>query len=646
MVEGSPIPLGNITALNHEVWNGWMPPPRVRGTQDILYNSLVTISACVYTAIHPNIPRPGAKHQWFRRVLWVLTGIFAPEYVLYTAFEQFREARKLVKELNSLHTEKFGSPPEPRSADYASMMLPGMLRDNVMENLSRQPTDPWRVRIKQFFRQVQPVTEEVQEPPLRPNRRGSHPFANITYGFWVAMGGFRVDVSHIDEEGTKDLWLTPRGCAVLARLGVFLDLDPQVLQSRKKANTLVKLIVCAQVLWALLQCVARAISGLPLTLLEVHTFVHVVCAILMYLMWLKKPFDVSEAVTWTPNSAVANTVSCMYLCSKGEVYCRWREPTAGEDEHIIIRVRLFPPLWYSILKFLKNNGRQSPEISDIGVSAELIARSSSAQQQQASTLRWVPRGDDLNVLRLSIEDDVVLLVLQPRLEGHPKDGKRSNPIKAVASRWHLRLPVSSGIGRAIADMVAASSESIDQARYDSWDTFPHVGLLGTHSDDWSARFMESKPLLCLVCSMCAVYGIIHLVAWQFAFPTILEKWLWRCSGVVLATGLPVFGCMVWMLDRIPDEHRGRGFWTWISKIVLLAMMGCSVMLVYGFARIFLVVESFIQLRSVPVGVYAAVSLSLGPGSTQSYSLPVGAFVPFILLTITTQIPWADYIPHF
>jgi uncharacterized membrane protein len=44
------------------------------------------------------------------------------------------------------------------------------------------------------------------------------------------------------------------------------------------------------------QCIARAVLGYPLTVLEVYTLVHAVCALLMYRIWFRKPFDVSETL--------------------------------------------------------------------------------------------------------------------------------------------------------------------------------------------------------------------------------------------------------------------------------------------------------------------------------------------------------------
>lgn len=222
------IPLHNNTALNHEIYNGWMSPPRTRGTSDILYTCLITISLCVYTAIHPNIPRPRSRRPWLNRTCWVITGILAPEYVLWTAFNQHREARQLVSFLNAKYKES------------------------------------------------NPLSSKASDPPF-----------DLPYGFFVTMGGFRVDIDGFVEKGETSECLTVEGCKRLAELGTFIEVGDRAIGCRQKANTLAKLFVCLEVSWMSIQCIARKDSGLPLTLLEIHTFVHVVCAIAIYILWFQ-----------------------------------------------------------------------------------------------------------------------------------------------------------------------------------------------------------------------------------------------------------------------------------------------------------------------------------------------------------------------
>ena len=138
----------------------------------------------------------------------------------------------------------------------------------------------------------------------------------------------------------------------------------------------------------------------------------------------------------------------------------------------------------------------------------------------------------------------------------------------------------------------------------------------------------------------AINGTVHLTAWKFEFATPMEMWLWRSSCICIAVfALPVlaFAFLVNLgrsfCERItPSYHnKDRACTCRTCKLLgylVIPLMGLIYMLyllqaillsiglpAYVFARIFLVIESFVSLRHVPIGVYAAV-------------------------------PWANYIPHF
>jgi hypothetical protein len=131
--------------------------------------------------------------------------------------------------------------------------------------------------------------------------------------------------------------------------------------------------------------------------------------------------------------------------------------------------------------------------------------------------------------------------------------------------------------------------------------------------------------LALVIGLTSAYGGIHMVAWNCVFPSVLEHWIWRISCIALvlfAWPVMLYTCVDSLLRRLATR-RGWGisgqlsesaelflmpFWTFFSgfSMLIISYTAC--------ARIFIVVESFISLRSVPIGVYATV-------------------------------PWANYIPH-
>lgn len=97
-------PITNSTALHNDVAPPWVDGPRERGTWQILYSCLFTLLLCVYSANHLNVPMKGETivGACLRKTKWAIVAVFAPELVVYTAFEQWYRARKFLKELKLL----------------------------------------------------------------------------------------------------------------------------------------------------------------------------------------------------------------------------------------------------------------------------------------------------------------------------------------------------------------------------------------------------------------------------------------------------------------------------------------------------------------------------------------------------------------
>ncbi|KAL0945446.1 hypothetical protein HGRIS_000938 [Hohenbuehelia grisea] len=78
----------------------------------------------------------------------------------------------------------------------------------------------------------------------------------------------------------------------------------------------------------------------------------------------------------------------------------------------------------------------------------------------------------------------------------------------------------------------------------------------------------------------AVFGALHIVAWNFTFPTHVEQLLWRISSAVL-TAIALGLCAL-------------SYTSWTHPVVSVLFMG-----LYCIARLILAVEVFALLRSLP-----------------------------------------------
>lgn len=94
------------------------------------------------------------------------------------------------------------------------------------------------------------------------------------------------------------LTLTAEMVEAFAKRGQFIKIDELEITDKSKADILTKVLVCLQVTWMLVECVARKIAGYPLTVLEVHTFVHVFCALVMYGLWINVSLLLSITISY------------------------------------------------------------------------------------------------------------------------------------------------------------------------------------------------------------------------------------------------------------------------------------------------------------------------------------------------------------
>ncbi|KAI0865997.1 hypothetical protein F4860DRAFT_500053 [Xylaria cubensis] len=295
---------GNITTLRTQLAPPWSTTSPVRSTADILWTSVVTLSVCVYTVVHVNVPPPGEKmwKLYRRKALWVLAAILAPEYALWAAYEQWDVVRRLHGEM-----QKY----EARQGDKTGQKDEG-------EKKSKEPK-----------------SEKEQKYV---NRQ-----FGWTYCFYVAMGGLTVDVTPIHST-VSHMTITPTGLVLLAEHNHFIEVPKGTINDKSKADGLAKALVCLQVAWLIIQSIGRAAKGLPIALLEIHVLAHVACALLLFGIWFKKPLDIYDAIT-VNSSAFEDEVALMLMIS----LAREKQRAYWRDRYYNTLHRITAPDWIDYL---------------------------------------------------------------------------------------------------------------------------------------------------------------------------------------------------------------------------------------------------------------------------------------------------------
>ncbi|KAF9462415.1 hypothetical protein BDZ94DRAFT_1194551 [Collybia nuda] len=118
---------------------------------------------------------------------------------------------------------------------------------------------------------------------------------------------------------------------------------------------------------------------------------------------------------------------------------------------------------------------------------------------------------------------------------------------------------------------------------------------------WAGRLRpRARGIAALFALVTAVgFGGIHCIAWNLAFPTLVEGTLWRMASIiVMAVPMIFFLHVLWFINIKPPA------WYEIVTFRLIIPV-CSI--AYTIARMFLIVLPFTSLRALPTDVYKDVS---------------------------------------
>lgn len=239
---------GGLT--NH---GAFYPEPQGRGTVGLVWSCVITFGICVWTTVHPNILPLGSTSKTRRvyKLILMFLAAFVPEIIMMCSYSEWRKAGKIHRSW----CKKFN-------------IKPGSKEDRM----------------------------------------------GMQGAFFVLMGGFTVWEFEMDADeslggvgggsGGRTYYsstLTARGFKRYVESGQITQdaFDKRNIIDKGKASNLAKMLVFVQTTWFVVQCVARKLSCLPLTLIELHVAIQVACAVISSIFWWYKPLDVDQPIKIT-----------------------------------------------------------------------------------------------------------------------------------------------------------------------------------------------------------------------------------------------------------------------------------------------------------------------------------------------------------
>ncbi|KAG1840518.1 hypothetical protein C8R48DRAFT_620845 [Suillus tomentosus] len=278
VIQASPTPNTTNTTTTNNSFKA--PSFTTRTLWTIISSSVLTLFACIYSAIHPNIPSP--KNSSWYHILWRQLGIMimaliAPELIVTWAMRQLFSAHQVTRQFKESGLS---------SASLSCLLQACRRLFGVSFVLS------WGGLQGGFSQSNPSPTRKASQICAHPNVDS---YASLdftwtrTHSFFVLMGGFML---YVNEEPYRTL--QPKHILKLIHDKCIKvpTLTANQIHDKSKGNAISKGLVVLQVAWFVMQLITRAIYHLETTQLEVGTLAFAVLNFLTYAVWWDKPLDV------------------------------------------------------------------------------------------------------------------------------------------------------------------------------------------------------------------------------------------------------------------------------------------------------------------------------------------------------------------
>ncbi|TVY82104.1 hypothetical protein LSUE1_G004253 [Lachnellula suecica] len=593
----APLPL-----TSQKEYVSWTSEPATRGTFRLLASFVITLTLCVWTAVHLNIAVEQLPHEKgtfvrrlrstsaFRRAKWVLLGLLAPELVVYTAWRQWSSAHEMTRNIHELWDEQ-----GKKTGSY----------------LQREWT--------------------------------------VVHSFYAGMGGFVVDIcGTTSRKPAKDLdvnkddqkyipgdatqfTVTAQGIVLLVASGYDLpEISEDEILDRSKSDGLAKTLVCLQAAYMIVQCASRLASKLPLSFLEINTLGHVICALVMYLFWLNKPQDLRTPTRLSDN-AIRPACAYMYMDrSIGKAYDGTSREFSRLHEYELADVETnhFEPEGATFTRSIVEKERLPVSRED---ATELLL-----SEAPRNTVVTIMENQTLGNTRLGPQPSLPYQISRAERRKLGRENAALQKVPRVYQPAAIHLDAI-GVRRwtLAAEFIQANS-LLSSGRISRFFTsgpgHQELEFVVHEVANWPANSgLLSKSFYstwAAISFVVGLYGGLHIAAWNSHFPTVVEQVMWQISAILVAVSGTLALALI-AIDRLPSwgkesyikrwwkeirevQHANssrRNFFLTIEVIICSLLMFVLVaplavgVIAYIPARMFLVIEAFVSLRDMPVAIY-------------------------------------------
>ena len=486
---------------------------------------------------------------------------------------------------------------------------------------------------------------------------------STAHRWYLLMGGFYFETQGNNTKdfipGNPKLTITPAALRFMAatKPPLLPEIDEEVILDYSKADRVTKLLVLIQACYMAVQSISRVVKHLPISQLEINTIGHVICAFAIFFFWFDKPKDVRIR---TPIRAAWARPLCayMWICEPGndEILKLFpifkpsmdnRRNSSGEEFRKEGTERSLAPSTPDTDPNLIGNSCKNGGLPTTRPPVEYVGKNADAFW--SSWQEFDPRIDPTPYSTLVIP---VLWKNFRALDWYPQDDitlERFNLALQYFRFWSQRA--HSYYRRS---NISSDSYETDKTEIRGYDLPPstNVNVFTKYAKNWTSRedsSIDQANSFVVIAVLTASYGGLHTVAWVAHFPTVIECILWRISTLVIGISGFLFGAerayicwsvpLHWKIKirRYHGDHRAalaNKSRTWYDKLLegiqlvdwmledaflgkpadsrMLGGMGAThlvrfcartMVAIFTLARLYIVSEAFLSLRSMPPAMY-------------------------------------------
>ncbi|XPT04421.1 hypothetical protein M3J09_013499 [Ascochyta lentis] len=414
------------------------------------------------------------------------------------------------------------------------------------------------------------------------------------------------------------------------------DFSEDDIQDKSKASQFAKLLVCLQAAWFSINLIGRLATDNPISLLELNTFLHAICCLAIYMAWWNKPLDIEKPfVIDASRGRMQKVRAWMNLLSQSRLRA-WKHHDPSPDVTSYAQNRW----WYLI--YVGAQRDLNPHLQG-HAAREKLTHTEDGHEGDEYWYKAIYIGPGVEAAQrneeFSSQRAILRLYVDQTYHGFRLGGQRFRHTVAHEEYPDIYTTLSPGTlknMRLIHSLKQGGNSeknwplhfhgdhSMCSTSATLWK--PQDKILEWDTDFWVYQKRKNLDSLFIACLLAAgsLYGGVHLLAWNGPFASLKEQWVWRISCIIIA-GPGMLSPLHWVQEKIfdllddcssapvrwaaqmcvKDNERRTRVESQIESTVVYCIFGVLLifMLTYVAARVYIIVECFINLAHLPPEVY-------------------------------------------